>query len=119
MARVDGATAWTAVMGTGIVSVDLHAAGWALGSAALAIAAGALWCVVLAAGELLGPLAAVPATAVLGVRMAAQGWTAAAWAALAAAAVLLALRAPSVRIPARVRGSDLLAVVAPQSVAVL
>jgi hypothetical protein len=119
VARLDGSTACTAVMGTGIVSVDLHAAGWAFGSVALGLGAGALWLAVLAAGELIGPLSAVPATAVLGVRIVAQGWTAVAWPVLVVAAALLAAQVPRASLPARTRGSDLLTVVAPQSVAVL
>jgi tellurite resistance protein TehA-like permease len=104
-------------MGTGIVSLDLHDAGLGAPSALLLAIAAAIDAGLLVSGGLFGQIAGVPALAVVGSGLAARGD--AAWPFLLAAALLLAWRLPRVRLPERVTGTDLLPVVAIQSVVIL
>jgi hypothetical protein len=104
-------------MGTGIVSLDLYDAGLAAPSTLLLAVAAAIDLALLAGGGLFGQVAGVPAVAVVGSGLAARG--ALVWPFLAAAGLLWAWWLPRLRRPERVTGSDLLPVVATQSVVIL
>ena len=104
-------------MGTGIVSLDLYDAGFGTASTLLLAVAAAIDLAVLAGGGLLAEIAGVPAVAVVGSGLAARGD--AAWPFLAAAGLLWAWWLPRLRRPERVTGTDLLPVVATQSVVIL
>jgi hypothetical protein len=104
-------------MGTGIVSLDLHYAGLAVPSTALLGIAAAIDVVLLVSGGLFREIAGVPAVAVVGSGLAARGERS--WPFLAVAALLWLYHLPRLRLPARVRGSDLLPVVATQAVVIL
>ncbi|MEV5309765.1 tellurite resistance/C4-dicarboxylate transporter family protein [Streptomyces sp. NPDC052610] len=128
--------AGAAVMATGIVSVGLHLAGYEVVSRVFLVVAGAAWLALAAEFLVLllgqrqqwlvqagtpAALTAVAATAVLGTRFAALGWTLSAGALLALAAVLwpvlLVLSVRHWRRP--MPGSVFLACVATQGLAVL
>jgi len=115
--RRHAAAACAAAMGTGIVSLDLYDAGLAGPSTVLLAIAAAIDVALLVGGGLLGEIAGVPAVAVVGSGLAARGDRV--WPFLAAAALLLAWQLPRVRLPERVGGTDLLPVVAAQSVVIL
>jgi tellurite resistance protein TehA-like permease len=115
--KVDPGAACAAAMGTGIVSLDLHYADLAAASDVLLAVAVAIDIVLLLTGGLFRDIAGVPAVAVVGSGLAARGDRA--WPFLAVAALLWAYHLPRLRLPARVRGSDLLPVVATQAVVVL
>ncbi len=104
-------------MGTGIVSLDLYDAGLAGPSTVLLAIAAAIDIALLVGGGLFGQIAAVPAVAVVGSGLAARGDVA--WPLLVAAALLWAAQLPSLRLPERVSGVDLLPVVAIQSVVIV
>jgi Voltage-dependent anion channel len=112
------ATGWTAVMGTGVVSLDLSADGGGAASRALLVLAGATWLALLASRAPLRHPAAVAATAVLGTRLASASHAAAAGSLLAAAALLWAAQLPRPS-PPEGGGSTFLPAVATQSLAVL
>jgi hypothetical protein len=104
----------TFVMGTGIVSFDLHAAGWKVASLVLLAIAAAAWALLALRGTLAAELAGVPATSVIATRLGT-----AAWVLLAIGVALLVWRRRDLALPARARGSDLLGVVALQSLAIV
>jgi Voltage-dependent anion channel len=108
----------SAVMATGIVSVDLSHVGWEAVSRALLALAAAIWLLACVRGELGQDFAGVAATAVLGTRLAELGWSAPAWPLLAGAAALWVARLPAWS-PHDGSGSDFLVTVATQSLAVL
>jgi hypothetical protein len=104
------------VMGTGIVAADLSSAGATSVSHAFLAVGGAIWLALLPGAETLTDVAAVPATAVLGVNVATLGWRPVAWCLLVAAGALW-LRRP---LPSGlVGGRAFLPVVAVQSLVVL
>jgi hypothetical protein len=109
----------TFVMGTGIVSLDLHHAGWETLSRVFFVIAAVAWIALTLRGELWTQLAGVPATSVLATRAALLGATAAGWALLGLAAALLAWRRRDLAPPPRASGGDLLGVVALQSLAIV
>jgi hypothetical protein len=109
----------TFVMGTGIVSLDLHQAGWEVPSLVFFGLAAVAWIVLVLRRELWAQLAGVPATSVLATRAALFGAPAAGWALLVVAAAVLAWRRRDLAPPPRARGRDLLAVVALQSLAIV
>ena len=115
--RRHAAAACAAAMGTGIVSLDLYDAGLAAASTLLLAVAAAIDLAVLAGGGLFGQIAGVPAVAVVGSGLAARGDVV--WPFLAAAGLLWAWWLPHLRRPDRVTGTDLLPVVATQSVVIL
>jgi tellurite resistance protein TehA-like permease len=104
-------------MGTGIVSLDLHDAGLAAPSTLLLVLAAAIDVVLLLSGGLFREIAGVPAVAVVGSGLAARGEPV--WPFLVAATLLWAWQLPRLRLPERVGGTDLLPVVATQSVVIL
>ena len=108
----------SAVMGTGIVSVDLARMGWRWPSAALLAVAGIAWLLALGTGELVRQVAGVPATCVLGARLVASA-PAVSWALGAAGLALWLYTVPRTKTPRHPRGADFLPVVATQSLAVL
>lgn len=106
------------VMSTGIVSVCLSHLPWAWGAQVLLVVGALGWLAAIATGELVRELAGVPATCVLGTRVAELGWTAVAYALLVVGVALWCVRIVSVRWSEVTGGSDFLPVVATQALAV-
>ena len=109
----------SAVMASGIVSLDLHYCGWETASRVVLAVAVAAWLLAGATGDLTGEVAGVAATAALGSRLGALGWRAAVWASLALAAALWIRRVPAVVNRRDASGSVFLGTVATQSLAIL
>jgi hypothetical protein len=103
----------TAVMASGIVSLDLHDCGWDAASRVVLVVAVALWLWAWATGDVARRVAGVAATAALGSRLSALGWRLALWASFAlAVAIWVGRRRDS-------SGSAFLGTVATQSIAIL
>jgi voltage-gated anion channel len=110
----------TAVMASGIVSLDLHDRGWDTASRVVLAVAAAAWLWAWATADVAQRVAGVAATAALGSRLLALGWRAVAWGLLAVAAAIWIGRLPKVLGRERGRsGSLFLPAVATQSLAVL
>jgi hypothetical protein len=106
-------------MGTGLVSLDLRAAGWLGPSLALFGIAAVVWLALALGGVLGSEVAGVPATSVIATRVTVAGSPVVGAALLVLAAILLLRGLASLAVPERARGSDLVPVVAIQSLAVV
>ncbi|HEY7077749.1 MAG TPA: hypothetical protein VH418_20375, partial [Solirubrobacteraceae bacterium] len=107
-------------MASGIVSLDLHDAGWETASRVVLAVAVAAYLWAWAGGDVARRVAGVAATAALGSRVAVLGWRTAAWVLLGLAGAIWVGRLPAMLRRSRDRsGSVFLPAVATQSLAVL